>query len=51
MWVEKEKAQERYNICKSCECFFHPTKICLECNCFMPFKVKLDKISCPKEKW
>jgi hypothetical protein len=48
--AKKEIAQERYNICKVCESFT-AAKLCKECNCFMPVKVKLAHAWCPKTKW
>jgi hypothetical protein len=48
--AKKEIAQERYNICKACESFT-AAKLCKECNCFMPVKVKIAHAWCPKTKW
>ena len=48
-------SQHRYSICETCESFENIFKICKECGCFMPLKVRipptLHKISCPKGKW
>lgn len=48
--AKKEIAQARYDICKTCE-HFTATKLCSECNCFMPVKVKIAHAWCPKLKW
>lgn len=41
----------RYKICETCEHFEHHTKICKDCWCFMPAKVKIAIAECPKDKW
>lgn len=51
MFVPKDIAKQRYEICKKCEYFSSLTKICKVCLCFMPAKTKLDFVSCPKLKW
>jgi len=52
---ETPLSKKRYSICKTCKSFNSTTKICKECNCFMPLKVRiplwLHKIQCPKGKW
>jgi hypothetical protein len=48
--VEKEIAEERYKICKSCV-NFTSLKFCALCNCYMPFKTKLQYKKCPIDKW
>lgn len=52
---ETELSKHRYSICQSCERFNASLKICKECNCFMPLKVRipitLHKIKCPIGKW
>ena len=50
IFLEKEKAQARYNICKKCEHFL-PTTQCDNCGCFMKIKVKIQKLKCPIGKW
>jgi hypothetical protein len=47
----KEVAQNRYDICKSCDRFANITKQCLECKCFMKVKVTFPKSVCPIGKW
>jgi len=51
MWVVKEVAQARYDICKKCDKFKKSTAQCKECMCFMKMKVKLEQASCPLGKW
>jgi hypothetical protein len=46
----KTIAQERYNLCKSCD-KFTSLKICSVCNCIMPIKVKIASAVCPVGKW
>jgi hypothetical protein len=43
-------AKVRYAICLECD---QITKIrrCSQCNCFMPFKVRLSGAECPLGKW
>lgn len=49
-YVDKETAQKRYDICKSCPQLL-PTKQCNECKCFMKSKVTLAMAECPLHKW
>jgi hypothetical protein len=42
--------QTRMDICNSCD-RLNSMKICKECLCFMPFKVKIPIVSCPIGKW
>lgn len=49
--VDEEIRKERYEICKSCEHFFKPTKQCRKCGCFMELKTMLAKAECPVGKW
>lgn len=44
-------ASQRYAYCKICDRFNNLLKICKECYCFMPIKVRVTLASCPKEKW
>lgn len=50
-WASEEKANDRYNICKSCPELIKLTKQCKKCGCFMAAKTKLEHATCPLEKW
>ena len=47
----KEEADRRMRICMSCEKFKHSLKICGICKCYMPFKTKILKSTCPINRW
>jgi hypothetical protein len=51
IFVNKEQATQRYEICKNCNQLNNIVKICNVCNCFMPAKVTLSSSYCPKSKW
>ena len=51
MWVTKEVAQARYDVCKQCDRFIPITAQCKECGCFMKIKVKFEVPQCPLNKW
>jgi hypothetical protein len=51
MFVDKPLAQERYQICRTCDSFAPLVKICHECGCFMPAKVRIASSACPKNHW
>ncbi len=44
-------AQERIKMCEECEKFYHPTRQCKVCFCFMDIKTKMKNKTCPKGKW
>lgn len=44
-------AEERINICQSCEFFVKATRQCKKCGCFMDMKTKLLNAECPVGKW
>lgn len=48
--VQKEIAEERYQICKGCPRLTN-LRLCSICNCIMPVKVKFARVSCPAGKW
>jgi hypothetical protein len=50
-YASKEDSDNRYSICLECPSIGQTTKICSECKCFMPAKVKLAKAKCPLGKW
>jgi hypothetical protein len=49
--LEKEKAQERFNICIKCDEFTKITTMCKQCKCIMKVKCKLKSAKCPLNKW
>lgn len=49
--ASKISAEERLNICLSCDKLIKLTKQCRECGCIMPAKVKLENATCPIGKW
>jgi len=51
MWVVKEIAQARYDVCKTCPSFMPTVAICKECGCLMKVKVKSTFSVCPLGKW
>jgi len=51
MWIDKEYAQARYNICKSCNNFIPAVHLCRQCGCYMKLKVKLISAECLLKKW
>jgi len=51
VFVKKQKAQERYDICKACDRFSKYTFQCKECGCIMKIKVTLIDSKCPLNKW
>jgi len=52
---ETSLSQKRYAICNECDRFDDAFKICKECHCFMPLKVRippsLHDVKCPIGKW
>ena len=44
-------AKERYDICKNCNLFNKMLRVCMDCHCFMPVKVRIQSVSCPLGKW
>ncbi len=51
VWTTKEIAQQRYDICKTCDYFIKVTSQCDLCKCFMKLKVKLTTSECPNGLW
>ena len=52
IWTErKKKAEERMEICKSCEFFQAYVKRCSQCGCFMEAKTMFPDSRCPLGKW
>lgn len=50
-YIEQNIAEERYSICLQCPELLQLTSQCKKCGCFMNFKTKLEKASCPLGKW
>ena len=50
-YTTKDIRNSRYDICKGCEHFFNPIKMCRECGCNMPLKTWLKEATCPVGKW
>jgi hypothetical protein len=48
--TSSEGRKTRIAICESCESL-NKFKMCAECGCFMPAKVWIKFIDCPKGKW
>lgn len=49
--LSEEKANERLNVCKSCDLFITETSRCSKCGCGMLIKTRLEAMSCPVGKW
>jgi tRNA(Ile2) C34 agmatinyltransferase TiaS len=49
--VEQDIAENRMDICRSCEHFLKVTGQCKKCGCIMAMKTKLPNATCPVEKW
>ena len=49
--VDSKTAEVRYDTCIQCDRFNNLSKMCKECGCFMPAKVKLKAVVCPLKKW
>ena len=50
-YTNTETRNARYEICRGCERFFKPTRVCKECGCVMPLKTWLKDAECPIGKW
>ncbi len=50
MFVNKETAQERMNVCWACP-NLNSVRVCRKCWCLMPVKTKLAAMSCPLGYW
>lgn len=51
MKIDKTLGASRYEICEKCEFFWHKTKQCSKCKCFMKLKTIIVNQKCPVEKW
>jgi hypothetical protein len=50
-YTTREMRDARYDVCKGCDEFFKPIKMCKECGCSMPLKTWLSQAECPLGKW
>lgn len=50
-YTTKTVRDTRYEICKRCDRFLSPVKVCRECGCSMPLKTWLKNATCPLNKW
>ena len=44
------EAKARYDICRECDSL-SIIRLCKECGCFMPLKVRIKSVTCPLKKW
>ena len=44
-------AHSRVEICKTCEKYNEPIRLCTECNCIVPAKALGVEQKCPLGKW
>ena len=51
MFVNKETAQSRFDVCKKCKHLNLTLFACEKCGCLMKIKVKFAKATCPIDKW
>lgn len=49
--VDENTANERLNVCKTCEFFNQVQQRCSKCGCFMAVKTYLKAEKCPIGKW
>ncbi len=50
-WATDEVVEKRYSICQMCPEFISLSTQCKKCGCIMKLKTKLEKATCPLEKW
>lgn len=50
-YVSEDEQTKRMSICESCPELISLTKQCKKCGCIMSLKTKLEKASCPLNKW
>ena len=46
-----DKANERMSICKVCDEYDEPIRLCKACHCIIPAKVLFPESECPLRKW
>lgn len=49
--VDDSIFEKRLKICDDCEEYIKDRKRCNKCGCFMTYKAKLKRVSCPLNKW
>lgn len=49
--ITEADVKNRLDICNNCERLIKKVNICKECGCFMNFKAKFSRTSCPLNKW
>jgi hypothetical protein len=50
-WLDDDVSSKRLSICRSCPELIKLTEQCKKCGCFMAIKTKIEKATCPMEKW
>lgn len=49
--ADSELAQQRFEICKSCEYYTPNFNKCRYCGCLLGIKTKFEHFHCPLKKW
>ena len=49
--IEKDLIENRMSLCNACPELIKVAKVCKQCGCHMPTKVKLTNSFCPIGKW
>jgi ribosomal protein L32 len=47
----KNEAVQKMKVCLQCEHYKQKTRTCAVCRCFLPAKVLIPGLHCPKDKW
>ncbi len=48
-FYDKNLQEERLKVCRGCP--YYKNKFCKICKCFIPFKTRLEEVSCPILRW
>jgi hypothetical protein len=51
IFINKEDAERKKNICLLCDKAIGNKTICSECGCIIPLKIQLTESKCPVGKW
>lgn len=52
IWTRRKAiAEERLEICRTCEFFNKKSTRCSKCGCFMEYKAMMPYVDCPIGKW